>query len=144
MIQGIRTPPCLLFYLSQGSRHRLLPRVHDSAGKLPTPLVRYEAVPPEHEHTVLIVHDSSDRYVMQLHDMVLEAVNAGRLHINKCQLDPRIVINGALAVDLPRFQLAGRTDTNRTCADVARSYNVGTAIPHSQNLLRNEPRQYLA
>src|SRR5947209_3680268 len=95
------TPASLFLEFSCRCDSGVFIAVDDSAWQLPSPALRNEAIPPQHENPVLVVNYSRNCDTEQAHDVVFEALYAWRLYVNKLQLHPAVVIDGALAVNRP-------------------------------------------
>ena len=100
MLDGVGHPACLFHHLAHGSIGGCLAGIQNSARQLPAPLIRRESMPPEHQHLVLIVKHDRQHYGLQPNNVMLEPLPARRLDIHERQLDPRIVVDGPLTVDL--------------------------------------------
>jgi hypothetical protein len=137
VFQHLRAPPGLFDHFPQRRVRRFLAGVDDAARQLPAELLGHEAVPPHHEHAVLIVQHGGHRNVVQLHHVMLERLHSGRLHIPELKLHPPVVVQVALTVDSPRLHSFGPPDTHRA------GHPVRTATPYLQCAFSNETCEHL-
>src|SRR5262249_19721326 len=108
----------LLLQLTDCRLLRPLVPVDQPARQFPSPPVDDAPVPPQPEHSLLVVDQEHDRGPAQPHDVMPEAVTAGDLDVDLAQPYPGIVVDGPLAERPPSaeplFGIGGHGPDART------------------------------
>jgi hypothetical protein len=129
-----RAVPGFFFQFPSRRVDRLLVRVHQATGKLPSPEGGYEPMAPQHEHLVVIVQQDDERHAMQPDHRTPVPLTTGHLNVNLPESHPLVVVYGPLPKrpPSPRFitLCAGHTldsNTCRKCAEPIRTTRSVTA-----------------
>jgi len=85
-------PAGFLLHLSPSRGLPVLPGFDDPAGQFPTPLVGGEAVPPHHQHPILVIEHDSQRHPLQPDHVMLGPLALRGLDIDQRQPDPGVLV----------------------------------------------------
>jgi hypothetical protein len=100
MLNFCGPPTGLFLYLADRRVSRRLFRIEDPSRELPAPLTCGKPVAPQHQNVLVVVHDDSQNNCLQPDHVVFKAMTIRWLDVHKRQAYPRVVIDGALPMDL--------------------------------------------